>query len=94
MRDRRHRKNRFNRDAAPAALIGVSNHFDAAIATAILLLVLSSCTAFVVGINVWIEKPLRIRETTGTVRPDQIIWMTMGILPGGIGSVRHRIIFG
>lgn len=48
------------RDAAPAALIGASNHFEVAIATAIMLFGLSSGAALATVVGVLIEVPLML----------------------------------
>ena len=48
------------RDAAPAALIGASNHFEVAIATATLLFGLSSGAALATVVGVLIEVPLML----------------------------------
>jgi ACR3 family arsenite transporter len=48
------------RDAAPAALIGASNHFEVAIATAVMLFGLSSGAALATVVGVLIEVPLML----------------------------------
>jgi ACR3 family arsenite transporter len=48
------------RDAAPASLIGASNHFEVAIATAVLLFGLSSGAALATVVGVLIEVPLML----------------------------------
>jgi ACR3 family arsenite transporter len=48
------------RDAAPAALIGASNHFEVAIATATMLFGLSSGAALATVVGVLIEVPLML----------------------------------
>jgi arsenite transporter len=48
------------RDAAPAALIGASNHFEVAIATAAMLFGLSSGAALATVVGVLIEVPLML----------------------------------
>ena len=48
------------RDAAPVALIGASNHFEVAIATAIILFGLSSGAALATVVGVLIEVPLML----------------------------------
>ena len=47
-------------DAAPVALIGASNHFEVAIATAIILFGLSSGAALATVVGVLIEVPLML----------------------------------
>lgn len=47
-------------DAAPAALIGASNHFEVAIATAVILFGLSSGAALATVVGVLIEVPLML----------------------------------
>ena len=46
-----------NRDAAPASMIGASNHFEVAIATATVLFGLSSGAALATVVGVLIEVP-------------------------------------
>ena len=59
------------RDAAPAALIGASNHFEVAIATAVMLFGLSSGAALATVVGVLIEVPVMLmlvgicRRTSG-----------------------------
>ena len=48
------------RDAAPAAMIGASNHFEVAIATAVMLFGLSSGAALATVVGVLIEVPLML----------------------------------
>ena len=48
------------RDAAPSALIGASNHFEVAIATAAMLFGLSSGAALATVVGVLIEVPLML----------------------------------
>ena len=47
-------------DAAPSALIGASNHFEVAIATAVMLFGLSSGAALATVVGVLIEVPLML----------------------------------
>lgn len=61
-------------DAAPAALIGASNHFEVAIATAVMLFGLSSGAALATVVGVLIEVPVMLmlvgvcKRTTGWFR--------------------------
>ncbi len=48
------------RDAAPSAMIGASNHFEVAIATAVMLFGLSSGAALATVVGVLIEVPLML----------------------------------
>ena len=48
------------RDAAPSAMIGASNHFEVAIATAVMLFGLSSGSALATVVGVLIEVPLML----------------------------------
>jgi ACR3 family arsenite transporter len=48
------------RDAAPSALIGASNHFEVAIATAVMLYGLSSGAALATVVGVLIEVPVML----------------------------------
>ena len=48
------------RDAAPAAMIGASNHFEVAIATSTMLFGLSSGAALATVVGVLIEVPLML----------------------------------
>ena len=54
------RMNLSYRDAAPSALIGASNHFEVAIATAIMLFGLSSGAALATVVGVLIEVPVML----------------------------------
>jgi ACR3 family arsenite transporter len=47
-------------DAAPAAMIGASNHFEVAIATAVMLFGLSSGAALATVVGVLIEVPVML----------------------------------
>ncbi len=64
-------------DAAPAAMIGASNHFEVAIATAVMLFGLSSGAALATVVGVLIEVPLMLLlvkiclRTQGWFRADQ-----------------------
>jgi ACR3 family arsenite transporter len=51
-------------DAAPAAMIGASNHFEVAIATAVILFGLSSGAALATVVGVLIEVPLMLMLVT------------------------------
>ena len=63
-------------DAAPVSLIGSSNHFEVAIATAVILLGLSSGAALATVVGVLIEVPLMLilvalcKKTTGLFNSD------------------------
>ena len=64
------------RDAAPSALIGASNHFEVAIATAVLLFGLSSGAALATVVGVLIEVPVmlllvRVCQRTSHYFPDE-----------------------
>jgi ACR3 family arsenite transporter len=48
------------RDAAPSALIGASNHFEVAIATAVMLFGLSSGASLATVVGVLIEVPVML----------------------------------
>jgi ACR3 family arsenite transporter len=48
------------RDAAPSAMIGASNHFEVAIATAVMLFGLSSGAALATVVGVLIEVPVML----------------------------------
>ena len=50
----------FPLDAAPSALIGASNHFEVAIATAVMLFGLSSGAALATVVGVLIEVPVML----------------------------------
>ena len=55
-----HRLGLTYRDAAPSALIGASNHFEVAIATAVMLFGLSSGAALATVVGVLIEVPVML----------------------------------
>ncbi|MEY3394496.1 MAG: hypothetical protein RL346_732 [Verrucomicrobiota bacterium] len=63
-------------DAAPSAMIGASNHFEVAIATAVMLFGLSSGAALATVVGVLIEVPLMLmlvrfcQRTKGWFRPE------------------------
>jgi len=65
------------RDAAPSAMIGASNHFEVAIATAVMLFGLSSGAALATVVGVLIEVPLMLmlvkicRSTQSWFGPEQ-----------------------
>jgi ACR3 family arsenite transporter len=66
-------------DAAPSAMIGASNHFEVAIATAVMLFGLSSGAALATVVGVLIEVPLMLmlvrfcQRTKGWFRPESSI---------------------
>ncbi len=64
------------RDAAPSAMIGASNHFEVAIATATMLFGLSSGAALATVVGVLIEVPLMLMLV-------KICLRTRGWFPGG-----------
>jgi len=55
-------------DAAPTAMIGVSNHFEVAIATATMLFGLSSGAALATVVGVLIEVPVMLMLVKFCVR--------------------------
>ncbi len=65
-------------DAAPAAMIGASNHFEVAIATAVMLFGLSSGAALATVVGVLIEVPVMLmlvgicKRTKGAFRPAEV----------------------
>jgi ACR3 family arsenite transporter len=61
-------------DAAPAAMIGASNHFEVAIATAVMLFGLSSGAALATVVGVLIEVPLMLLLVKFCLRTRQ--WFT------------------
>ncbi len=58
------------RDAAPSAMIGASNHFEVAIATAVMLFGLSSGAALATVVGVLIEVPLMLALVKVCVRTE------------------------
>lgn len=58
-------------DAAPAAMIGASNHFEVAIATAVMLFGLSSGAALATVVGVLIEVPLMLALVGFCVRTER-----------------------
>lgn len=58
------------RDAAPSALIGASNHFEVAIATAVMLFGLSSGAALATVVGVLIEVPLMLALVRFCIRTE------------------------
>lgn len=67
------------RDAAPSAMIGASNHFEVAIATAVMLFGLSSGAALATVVGVLIEVPVMLLLV-------RICLRTEGWFPGGDDS--------
>ncbi len=65
------------RDAAPAAMIGASNHFEVAIATAVMLFGLSSGAALATVVGVLIEVPVMLMLV-------KICLLTRGWFPGAV----------
>ncbi len=67
------------RDAAPSAMIGASNHFEVAIATAVMLFGLSSGAALATVVGVLIEVPVMLMlvkiclRTSGWFSPEEVI---------------------
>ena len=64
-------------DAAPSAMIGASNHFEVAIATATLLFGLSSGAALATVVGVLIEVPVMLMLVKICLRTDR--WFTRGV---------------
>jgi len=64
------------RDAAPAAMIGASNHFEVAIATAVMLFGLSSGAALATVVGVLIEVPVMLMLVRFCVRTEG--WFARG----------------
>jgi ACR3 family arsenite transporter len=67
------------RDAAPSAMIGASNHFEVAIATAVLLFGLSSGAALATVVGVLIEVPVMLMLV-------RICLRTRPVFPEGTGA--------
>jgi ACR3 family arsenite transporter len=65
-------------DAAPAAMIGASNHFEVAIATAVMLFGLSSGAALATVVGVLIEVPVMLGLVTYCLRTRH--WFDRGII--------------
>ena len=59
-------------DAAPAAMIGASNHFEVAIATATMLFGLSSGAALATVVGVLIEVPVMLLLVRGCLKTQRI----------------------
>jgi ACR3 family arsenite transporter len=59
------------RDAAPSALVGASNHFEVAIATAVMLFGLSSGAALATVVGVLIEVPVMLLLVRFCLRTDR-----------------------
>ena len=72
-------------DAAPSALIGASNHFEVAIATATLLFGLSSGAALATVVGVLIEVPLMLGLVRICLR-SRGAFRTPGDRDGGAGA--------
>ncbi len=64
-------------DAAPAALIGASNHFEVAIATAVMLFGLSSGAALATVVGVLIEVPVMLMLVRFCLRTER--WFAAGL---------------
>ncbi len=69
------------RDAAPAAMIGASNHFEVAIATATMLFGLSSGAALATVVGVLIEVPLMLWLVRICLRTQK--WFPAGVAERG-----------
>lgn len=67
-------------DAAPAAMIGASNHFEVAIATATMLYGLSSGAALATVVGVLIEVPVMLMLVRVCLRTKR--WFAPGLRPG------------
>ncbi|MBM3316571.1 MAG: ACR3 family arsenite efflux transporter [Candidatus Eisenbacteria bacterium] len=68
------------RDAAPSAMIGASNHFEVAIATAVMLFGLSSGAALATVVGVLIEVPLMLLLVRICLRTQS--WFPAAAAPG------------
>lgn len=66
-------------DAAPAAMIGASNHFEVAIATAVMLFGLSSGAALATVVGVLIEVPVMLLLVRFCLRTQG--WFTASATP-------------
>ena len=66
------------RDAAPAALIGASNHFEVAIATAVMLFGLQSGAALATVVGVLIEVPVMLLLVRVCLRARNLGWAGSG----------------
>jgi ACR3 family arsenite transporter len=71
-------------DAAPTAMIGASNHFEVAIATAVMLFGLSSGAALATVVGVLIEVPLMLALVRFCLRTQA--WFTPGA-PGASAGI-------
>ena len=69
-------------DAAPTALIGASNHFEVAIATAVMLFGLSSGAALATVVGVLIEVPLMLALVRFCLRTRS--WFSSDASPDGV----------
>ena len=67
------------RDAAPAAMIGASNHFEVAIATAVMLFGLSSGAALATVVGVLIEVPVMLMLVRICLRTSHWFPQTEGV---------------
>lgn len=67
-------------DAAPSAMIGASNHFEVAIATATMLYGLSSGAALATVVGVLIEVPVMLMLVRVCLRTKR--WFAPGLRPG------------
>jgi len=74
-------------DAAPAAMIGASNHFEVAIATATMLFGLSSGAALATVVGVLIEVPVMLMLVKICVRTQH--WFNAVGAPAALGSANN-----